>query len=109
MRSASSRFRAIARAAAYAAVAAVIGATLLTARHNDMDTSASARAPATGSDPLASELAHCQTIGMAARDDAACEAAWAENRRRFFTYRPTDSATSAHSADRKHAAASEDR
>ena len=25
---------------------------------------------------------------MAAQDDAACEAAWAENRRRFFTYRP---------------------
>ena len=29
---------------------------------------------------------------MAAKDDAACEAAWAENRRRFFTYRPTPSA-----------------
>ena len=29
---------------------------------------------------------------MAAKDDAACEAAWAENRRRFFTYRPAPSA-----------------
>ena len=37
------------------------------------------------------ELARCQAIGMAAKDDAACEAAWAENRRRFFTYRPADS------------------
>ena len=104
MRSASSRFRAIARAAAYAAVAAVIGATVLTVHHNDMDVPASARAPATGSDPLASELAHCQTIGMAARDDAACEAAWAENRRRFFTYRPAGSATSTPPTDPQPAA-----
>jgi conjugative transfer region protein TrbK len=35
-------------------------------------------------DPLARELLRCQAIGMAAKDDAACEAAWAENRRRFF-------------------------
>jgi conjugative transfer region protein TrbK len=108
MRSASSRIRAIARVAAYAAVVAVIGATVLTVRHNDMDTPASARAPATGSDPLASELARCRTLGMAAKDDAACEAAWAENRRRFFTYRPADSAVSAQPSDRKPAARSED-
>ena len=108
MRSASSRIRAIAFVAAYAAVAAVIGATVVTICHNEMDTPASARAPATGSDPLASELARCQTIGMAAKDDTACEAAWAENRRRFFTYRPADGATSAQSADRKPAATSED-
>ena len=108
MRSASSRIRAIARAAAYTVVAAVIGATVLTVRHNDMDAPASARAPAPGSDTLASELSRCQTIGMAAQDDAACEAAWAENRRRFFTYRHADSATSAQSADRKPAATSED-
>ena len=108
MRSASSRIRAIARVAAYAAVAAVIGATVMTVRHNDVDTPASARAPASGSDPLASELSHCQTIGMAAKDNAACEAAWAENRRRFFTYRPADGATSAQSSGRKPTAKSED-
>jgi conjugative transfer region protein TrbK len=108
MRNASSRFRAIARVAACTALAAVIGATVLTIRHNDMDTPASAHEPASGSDPLASELAHCQTIGMAAKDDAACEAAWAENRRRFFAYRPADSASSAQSSDRKPAARSED-
>ena len=104
----SSRVSAIARAAAYAAVASVIDATVLTVRHNDMDAPASARAPAIGSDPLASELARCQTIGMAAKDDAACEAAWAENRRRFFTYRPADGASSAESSDRAPAATSED-
>ena len=32
-----------------------------------------------------------QSIGIAAENDAACAAAWAVNRRRFFTYRPTDS------------------
>jgi conjugative transfer region protein TrbK len=109
MRSASSRIRAIARAAAYAAVAVVIGATVLTIRHNDMDAPASARAPATGSDPLSSELARCRTSGMAAKDDAACEVAWAENRRRFFTYGPVDGAASAQSSDRKPTAKSEDR
>ena len=36
---------------------------------------------------------------MAAKDDAACEAAWAENRRRFFTYPPGASAASTPPAD----------
>ena len=57
------------------------------------------RMPAAGSDPLALELARCQAIGMAAKDDAACEAAWAENRRRFFTYRPADSAAPARTGE----------
>ena len=35
-------------------------------------------------DPLARELLRCQAIGIKAKDDAACEAAWAKNRRRFF-------------------------
>jgi conjugative transfer region protein TrbK len=35
-------------------------------------------------DPLAAAMARCQTLGMAAENDAACQAAWAENRRRFF-------------------------
>ncbi len=35
-------------------------------------------------DPLAPALARCQALGMAAEQDAACEATWAENRRRFF-------------------------
>jgi conjugative transfer region protein TrbK len=36
-------------------------------------------------DTLADELKRCQLIASQAKDDAACEAAWAENRRRFFT------------------------
>jgi conjugative transfer region protein TrbK len=35
-------------------------------------------------DPLAAVLARCQTLGMAAENDAACQAAWAENSRQFF-------------------------
>ena len=45
-------------------------------------------APAT-TDPLARELERCRDIGVAAENDPACKAAWAENRRRFFTYAPS--------------------
>ena len=40
-------------------------------------------------DPLAAELKRCQRIAEEAKDDPACEKAWAENRRRFFTYAPS--------------------
>ena len=36
-------------------------------------------------DGLTRELAHCQTIGARATNDSTCIAAWAENRRRFFS------------------------
>ena len=39
-------------------------------------------------DPLTRELVRCREIGIAADSDPACKAAWAENRRRFFTYVP---------------------
>ena len=52
----------------------------------DSVTPPAARAPATFEhDPLRAELMRCRTITpeeLAA--DAACQAAWAENRRRFF-------------------------
>ena len=52
----------------------------------DSVTPPSGRAPATHEDdPLRAELMRCRTITpeeLAA--DAACQAAWAENRRRFF-------------------------
>ena len=87
------QFQAIARATGYVLVAAAIAVTALYFRHNGTGASAPVRMPAVQSDPLAAELARCQTIGMAAKDDAACEAAWAENRRRFLTYRSAGSAT----------------
>jgi len=39
---------------------------------------------ATGSDPLARTLLRCRDLSLKAKDDEACEAAWAESRRRFF-------------------------
>ncbi len=36
------------------------------------------------SDELRRGLAYCQSLGATARGDRDCEAAWAENRRRFF-------------------------
>ena len=94
----------IACAAGYAAVAVAIAATALHFRHYRAGESALVHTHLVQNDPLAPELAHCKAIGMAAKDDAACEAAWAENRLRFFTYRPTDGGPSARTTERKPAA-----
>ena len=85
-------FPAIGRAVGFALVAAAIIAAAVHFEHEARSVRphpAEASAPV---DPLASELNRCQALAMAAKDDAACEAAWAENRRRFFTYRPAPSA-----------------
>jgi conjugative transfer region protein TrbK len=74
----------IGRAIGFIALAAAIGATAVHFQHAGAERASSHSASPTTSDPLAPELARCQTIGMAATDDAACEAAWAESRRRFF-------------------------
>ncbi len=86
---------AIGRAAGVVLVAAMV---VLAAVHFHREGASPSRAtsPATSHiDPLAAELARCQALGMAAENDTACEAVWAENRRRFFTYRPADSAAAA--------------
>ena len=85
---------AIVRAVGFVAVAVAIVATAL---HFITTTGAIDAGPALPSadNPLARELARCQAIGMAAKDDAACEAAWAENRRRFFTTAPAHSRATA--------------
>ncbi len=44
-------------------------------------------------DPLAVELKRCQGVAEEAKDDPACERAWAENSRRFFTYAPSPTRT----------------
>jgi conjugative transfer region protein TrbK len=82
---------AIGRATGFALVGLAIIATAVHFRHSDAP-HATLSAPSHISDPLARELTRCQAIGMAAKDDATCEAAWAENRRRFFVYRPPASA-----------------
>ena len=99
---------AIGRAAGFALVAAAIVATAIHFRHDDACQSTPRSTSSIQSDPLARELARCQAIGMAAKDDAAGETAWAENRRRFFTYRPAASAASTTPADPRAAPEPED-
>jgi conjugative transfer region protein TrbK len=85
---------AVARALGFVVVAIAILATAL--HFSTQPRRAEPRAadaPATA-DPLAEELLRCQLIADQAKDDAACEAAWAESRRRFFTY-PSASAPTA--------------
>ena len=76
---------AIGRAAGFALVAAAIIATAVHFRHGVGGGPAAASSTVLTTDPLAAALAHCQAMGAAAQGDGPCEAAWAENRRRFFT------------------------
>jgi conjugative transfer region protein TrbK len=77
---------AISRAIGFALVATIaIVAAALHFRHDAQSLTASPPEAAAAPDPLAAELARCQTLAIAAEDDALCEAAWARNRRRFFT------------------------
>jgi conjugative transfer region protein TrbK len=86
---------AIARAAGFVLVAIAIVAATLHFREAPLrlpEHAASAPAP---TDPLSDELKRCQILAAQAKDDAACEAAWTENRRRFFTYQPAPNAVAA--------------
>jgi conjugative transfer region protein TrbK len=85
-------FPAIGRAAGFAFVAAAIVAAALHFERDGHHAPPPAAGLSSPVDPLASEMSRCQALAMAAKDDTACEAAWAENRRRFFTYRPAPSA-----------------
>jgi len=83
---------AVARAAGFAAVAVTLIVAAVHLSHHDARSRPSANlAPALG-DRLARKLNLCETIGAAAQTDQTCEAAWAENRRRFFGDEPTGSA-----------------
>lgn len=95
---------AIGRAAGFGLVAAAILAAALHLNHDDRRDRGLRLAPAVASDPLSTELLRCQALAAEAKDDAACEAAWAESRRRFFTYRPAPSAASMPAASSKSSA-----
>ena len=77
------------RVVGFVALAATIVATAVHFRHDQIGADGRVGSVATSvqSDPLARELTRCPAIGMAAKDDGPCEAAWAANRRRFFSYR----------------------
>ncbi len=92
---------AVARMAGYVAVAVLIAAAALHFRGAGPAAPEAEHVSAPQSDPLAGELSHCQSIGMAAQDDEACTTAWAENRHRFFTNRQTDYPQTERPSDRK--------
>jgi conjugative transfer region protein TrbK len=79
---------AIARAAGCVVVAAAILAAALQFNRNGLPPPVTQLDAPSHVDPLAAAMAHCQTLGMAAENDAACQAAWAENHRRFFNDSP---------------------
>ena len=85
--------RVVTRASGFLLVAVAIVALAVRFDRDGSKPHALAPRPAESADPLAAELERCQSIGMAAQSDGACAAAWAENRRRFFTYQPADSTT----------------
>jgi conjugative transfer region protein TrbK len=87
-------FAARGRVIGFTLIALAIVAVGLHRRHDEEPAGAPPPVPSIPSDALARELARCQSIGMAAEDDAACGAAWAENRRRFFAAPPTERASS---------------
>ena len=83
---------AISRAAGCVLVAAAIIAAAVQFHRNGL-ARPMAEPPATSRiDPLAEAMARCQALGMAAENDAACQAAWAENRHRFFNESPAPEA-----------------
>jgi conjugative transfer region protein TrbK len=79
---------AVMRAAGFALIAIAIVAATLHFRAAPSRLTDHAASSAATSDPLSDELKRCQVLAAQAMDDADCEAAWAESRRRFFTYQP---------------------
>ena len=92
---------AIARATGFVLVAVAIVAATLHFREATSRLPGHTPRPAAAIDPLADELKRCQVLAAQAKDDAACEAAWAESRRRFFTYQPAPNAAVAPDAPPK--------
>jgi conjugative transfer region protein TrbK len=84
---------AIARAVGFALVAIAITAATLHFREAPLRSPDHAASPAATSDPLSDELKRCQVLAAQAKDDADCEAAWAESRRLFFTYQQPPNTT----------------
>lgn len=86
---------AVARALGFVFVAIVIVAAALHFRTPAARIDPRSADISTTADPLAEELKRCQLIADQAKDDPACETAWAESRRRFFTYAPVSAPTPA--------------
>jgi conjugative transfer region protein TrbK len=77
----------IARAAAVILLAGAVLACALELARQDRTLESSLPAAHDNRDLLANELARCKTLGAEAVHDAACKAAWAQNRARFLAPR----------------------
>ena len=82
--------RAVTRAAGFTLVAVAIVATAIHLARDQTVPRPARTVVLPLADPLLREMKRCEALGMAAEQDARCEAAWAENSRRFFTYHPAD-------------------
>jgi conjugative transfer region protein TrbK len=80
---------AIARAVGFALVAIAMIAAALHFRTPSSAVGLQGPKPSVAANSLAAELKQCQRVAEEAKDDPACEKAWVENRRRFFTYAPS--------------------
>ena len=94
MRGCLLKISAIARALGFTLVAVAIVAAALHFRRSELGIQGLQVTPAISADPLTEELQRCRVLATQAKDDPTCEAAWAESRRRFFTYQPAPNATS---------------
>jgi conjugative transfer region protein TrbK len=74
----------IARAAAVALLAGAVLACTLELAWQGRTLESSTSAADDNMDLLANELSRCKALGAEAAHDAACKAAWAQNRARFF-------------------------
>ena len=74
----------IARAAAILLLAGAVLACALELARQDRTLESSLPAAHDNMDLLANELARCKALGAEAAHDAACKAAWAQNRARFL-------------------------
>jgi conjugative transfer region protein TrbK len=74
----------IVRAAAVILLAGAVLACALELARQDRTLESSLPAAHDNRDLLADELARCKALGAEAADDAACKAAWAQNRARFL-------------------------
>jgi conjugative transfer region protein TrbK len=83
---------AVGRAAGCVLVAAAIIAAAVQFHRHGASSALPTSSVASRPDPLAAAMARCQALGMAAENDAACQTAWAENRRRFFNDLPAPEA-----------------
>lgn len=79
----------MARAVGFALVAVAMIAAVLHFHAQPERDNAHRATSSSVSDPLAAQLRRCEIIAEKAKDNPICEKAWAENRRRFFTYAPS--------------------